>query len=282
MMKPIKPLSHEVDERRNKKFEPNYNAFDEQKQQQEKAPLLALSEDQSFLVTELEYEVKKLSAELRHLQSVVDGLEAKSDIWLNPLSAYEKEIFMKNGTRMYGNVLDQDVSTITIETFIGQIVISKEEVLRVENIAGVDEELGFDLETHPFLAGAYNRIIASGEESVQENIMISEYPANPVLVGKIEERRDKLNNARFSGTIKNEGGTRADFVRIRFIFRTDWSGGTKEFTSFVKGSIHTFDNGVTTDASLKPSESAEFELFIPQEFSTHLGYSYKIEWEKYN
>ncbi len=235
-------------------------------------------------VAELEYEFKKLRAELRHLQTIVDNLEAKSNVWLSPASAYEKEIILKNGTQIYGNIITQDVSSLTLETFIGQLVVSKEDVLRVENLAksNVGDSFGFDMETHPFLAETFNQSFTKNQSPVQENLLVDEYPAHCVIVGKIDKISDRLNNTRFRGTIKNDGGVRADFVRVVFTIRTDWSGSTKDFTAFVKGSVCNFENGIVSDASLEPGDSGVFEVFIPQDFATHLGYTYKIEWENYD
>ncbi|MEE9161562.1 MAG: hypothetical protein V3U35_01205, partial [Candidatus Neomarinimicrobiota bacterium] len=84
------------------------------------------------------------------------------------------------------------------------------------------------------------------------------------------------------GEVKNVGGRRADFVKVNFVFRKDWSGSTKALTTFVKGSFHTFESGITSDATVLPGASARFELYIPQSFGTFIGYSYTIDWEDYS
>jgi len=67
-----------------------------------------------------------------------------------------------------------------------------------------------------------------------------QYSANCVLVGNIAEKKDKQGNLIFTGEIKNIGGRRADFVKVDFVFRKNWSGETKTLTSFVRGAYHTF------------------------------------------
>ena len=102
-----------------------------------------------------------------------------------------------------------------------------------------------------------------------------------VLVGNISETKDRSNNISLSGQLKNIGGNRADFVKMNFVFRKNWSGETKTLTSFVKGAYHTFESGITTDSSLLPGASGSFELVVPADFGPFIGYSYVIDWEEY-
>ena len=85
----------------------------------------------------------------------------------------------------------------------------------------------------------------------------------------------------FDGEIKNIGGRRADFVKVDFVFRKNWSGETRTLTTFIKGSYNTFDTGIVSDASLLPGANGKFDLYVPQDFGTFIGYSYVIDWEEY-
>ena len=82
--------------------------------------------------------------------------------------------------------------------------------------------------------------------------------------------------------MKNIGGRRADFVKVHFLFRVNWSGDTRELTAFVKGSHHVFASGVSTDTSLFPGASGDFELYVPTSFGSFIGYSYSIDWEEHD
>ena len=92
---------------------------------------------------------------------------------------------------------------------------------------------------------------------------------------------DGQGNIIFDGEIKNIGGRRADFVKVDFVFRKNWSGETKTLTTFVKGSYNTFDTGIVSDASLLPGAVGKFDLYVPQDFGAFIGYSYVIDWEEY-
>ncbi|MCH8025088.1 MAG: hypothetical protein IIB43_10335 [Candidatus Marinimicrobia bacterium] len=109
----------------------------------------------------------------------------------------------------------------------------------------------------------------------------SSFAPNVVLVGTITESKDRTGNLKLAGQVKNIGGRRADFVKLNFVFRQDWSGNTKTLTSFVKGSFHTFESGITSDSSLLPGATGAVEQYVPKSFGTFIGYSYTIDWEDY-
>ena len=97
----------------------------------------------------------------------------------------------------------------------------------------------------------------------------------------ITEKKDNQGNTIFTGEVKNIGGRRADFVKMDFVFRKNWSGETKTLTTFARGTYHTFDSGITTDATLLPGSVGAFELYVPHAFGSFIGYSYVIDWEEY-
>ena len=109
----------------------------------------------------------------------------------------------------------------------------------------------------------------------------TKYSANCVLMGNITEKKDAQGNIIFNGEIKNIGGRRSDFVKVDFVFRKNWSGETKTLTTFIRGGYHTFDSGITTDSTLLPGSTGSFELYVPHDFGSFIGYSYVIDWEEY-
>ena len=105
--------------------------------------------------------------------------------------------------------------------------------------------------------------------------------ANVILLGNINEFKDKTGNTILTGEVKNIGNRRADFAKINFIFRKDWQGETETLTAFVKGSMHEFETGIVTDSSVLPGATAQFELIIPGTFGYLIGYSYSLNWEEF-
>lgn len=254
------------------------------------APVKTTSADRIYVINELTFEVKKLSAELKHLRSELQDVQAKSQMWMNPLAMYNKEIITNNGTSIFGKIIYQDDKIIKVETLIGYLVLNKEDIVRViTNIPEtpaeqyIPEEISRDMQTTPFPTQLTEpTYISKAGEPAQ--ITEKSFPAaNCVLVGNIKEKKDRSGNTIFSGEIKNIGNKRADFVKANFIFRKNWSGDTQTRTTFVEGSYYTFEqSGITSNNSILPGASGTFELIIPKSFGTFIGYSYTIDWEQYD
>lgn len=252
------------------------------------APLQSSSSDDQYVIDELSFEVKKLSAELKHLRSQLEELQANSQMWMNPLAMYNKEIITDNGTSIFGKIVYQDDKIVKVETLIGFLVLEKENIVRViTNIPEepaqkyLPEELASDVRESSAPATPQPTYISKSDQPAQAAPSKTK-SANCVLVGDIKERKDRSGNTIFSGEVKNIGTRRADFVKVNFIFRKNWSGDTKTKTAFVEGTYFTFeDSGITTNNTLLPGASGNFELIIPKSFGTFIGYSYTIEWEQY-
>ncbi|MDO9549215.1 MAG: hypothetical protein Q7J65_09660 [Candidatus Marinimicrobia bacterium] len=252
------------------------------------APGRSSSADQDYVVNELTFEVKKLSAELKHLRSQIQDLQANSQMWMNPLAMYDKEIITDNGTSIYGKIIYQDDKIVKVETLIGYLVLEKASIVRV--ITNVPEEpaqkyvpaeLVSDVQKSGYPQVPQAAYVSKSGEPAQLPESSVKTP-NCVLVGNINERKDRSGNTIFSGEVKNIGARRADFVKVNFVFRKNWSGDTKTRTAFVEGTYFTFENsGITTNNSLLPGATGKFELIIPKDFGSFIGYSYTIEWEQY-
>jgi hypothetical protein len=247
--------------------------------------------DEAYVLNELNFEVKKLSAEVKHLATELRDLQAKSTMWANPLTIYNKEIILDNGSTIFGKIVYQDEKILKVETLIGYLIVERPSVVRiVENIPEGPAEDVTALESvdsqvltpqAPATRLVEPSIATTQPAQATARAAQSAYAPNVVLVGTINETRDRSGNLKLSGEVKNIGGRRADFSKVNFVFRKDWSGNTKTLTTFVKGTFHTFESGITSDASVLPGATAAFELYVPKSFGTFIGYSYTIDWEDY-
>ena len=238
-----------------------------------------------FIINELNFEIKKLNAELKHLTQDLDDLKALSKMWVNPLTIYSKEIILKNGSTVFGKIIYQDDKSIKVETLVGYLIVDRAQVVRiVDNVITEDtqeyvpEQIRESYTPPPMPKLAQPRYTSSNNSARLASKQLS---ANCVLVGNISEKKDSQGNIIFDGEIKNIGGRRADFVKVDFVFRKNWSGETRTLTTFIKGSYNTFDTGIVSDASLLPGANGKFDLYVPQDFGTFIGYSYVIDWEEY-
>ena len=238
-----------------------------------------------FILNELNFEIKKLTAEFKHLSREMDDLKALSKMWINPLTIYSKEIILKNGSTVFGKIVYQDDKSLKVETLVGYLIIKRDEVVRiVDNVITEDqqeyvpEQIRESYAPPPMPKLTVPKYTSS---SVSNRVAGEKFSANCVLMGNISEKKDSQGNVVFNGEIKNIGGRRADFVKMDFVFRKNWSGETRTLTTFIQGSYNTFDSGIVSDASLLPGALGKFELYVPQDFGSFIGYSYVIDWEEY-
>ncbi len=238
-----------------------------------------------FILNELNFEIKKLTAEFKHLSREMDDLKALSKMWINPLTIYSKEIILKNGSTVFGKIVYQDDKSLKVETLVGYLIIKRDEVVRiVDNVITEDqqeyvpEQIRESYAPPPMPKLTVPKYTSS---SVSSRDAGEKFSANCVLMGNISEKKDSQGNVVFNGEIKNIGGRRADFVKMDFVFRKNWSGETRTLTTFIQGSYNTFDSGIVSDASLLPGALGRFELYVPQDFGSFIGYSYVIDWEEY-
>ena len=231
----------------------------------------------SYIADEISFELKKLKAELKHAKSEIRELKAKSEVWTNPLSIYNKEIILNNGTTVFGKIVYQDKEVIKAETLIGYLTINRKTVVRiVENITETPAEK-IDQQITDEVNMQNNEL--SGVDFISNKQ--GKDGANVILLGNINEFKDKTGNTILTGEVKNIGNRRSDFVKINFIFRKDWQGETETMTAFVNGSTHEFETGIVTDSSVLPGSTAQFELIIPSTFGYFIGYSYSLNWEEF-
>ena len=235
-----------------------------------------------YILNEISFEIKKMTAELKYLNEELENLKALSKMWVNPLAIYSKEIIMKNGSTVFGKIVYQDEESLKVETLVGYLIINRQNVVRIVDNVVTEEQAEYvpeqvrDSYTPPPMPK-----LAEPQYTSVKREASKKYSANCVLMGNISEKKDAQGNIVFNGEIKNIGGRRSDFVKVDFVFRKNWSGETKTLTTFVRGGYHTFESGITTDATLLPGATGAFELYVPHDFGSFIGYSYVIDWEEY-
>jgi hypothetical protein len=223
-------------------------------------------------IQQLNAKIKKLESEITYYSDELREIKAKTQVWENPYSIFSKEIILNNGNTLYGKIVYQDAEFVKIETLIGDIVVSRNEIVRVVENVQPKEELD--------IQGKKDEEPASGNTLIETRK--KEQTANCIIIGSINEAKDGSSNTILSGEIKNIGTERADFVKVAFTFRKNWQGETKTLTAFVKGSYTKFNKtGLTSDSSIFPDATAPFHLVVPKDFEPYIAYTYTIDWEQY-
>ena len=240
---------------------------------------LGSNSNQEFENQQLNYEIKKLNSELNYLKEQVADLDIKSSLYADPFSIYNKEIILNNGSSIFCKVLSQDNSQIFVETLIGNLTIDRSSVVRiVENITVLEEN------------ESSNQVIEISQEEQQQILDDSDLldrrkrqsSATVILLGEINESKDKSGNTILKGELKNIGSKRADLVRIDFILRKNFQGYIDELTAYVLGSEHVFkDTGIISNSSIEAGAIGEFKLIIPNSMGNFIGYTYNLDWDSY-
>jgi hypothetical protein len=158
------------------------------------------------------------------------------------------EIIMQNGTVIQGTIIFENTDQMIIKTRIGQLTIEKEFIAEIKETTPLEPVIEFD-NTYPI------------EERINDDLSIT-------YVGKLE----------------NTGLRRGDFVRVIYHF---WNNNNIEpifsDSCFVTGQNTVYLNGVVSDASLEPAETATFNLNIKLPESIEYEYITKeIHWDMFD
>jgi len=237
------------------------------------------SNTSEFSDQQLNYQIKKLNAEINYLKEQLTALDVKSSLYADPFDVYNKEIMLDNGSSIFCKILSQTDQEIFVETLIGNLTIQRASVIRiVENITVLEGD-AYNNNIVEINTEEEQSIISDAELIKQRQMQSS---ASVVLLGDILESKDKSGNTIFEGELKNIGTQRADLVRIDFILRKNFQGDIETLTTYVSGSSHVFKNsGIISNSSIKPGAIGTFKLIVPNEIGNFIGYSYQIEWDFY-
>ena len=200
------------------------------------------------------------------LKSSVDMLHQQMDSLKQVISVYEKgkgamptideellnlikipqlrhRIELQNGTIVNGEIINENQLGIIVQTSIGQLSIERDRI--VEIIEDISPTAKVELINEPF---------------------INAFP----------------DKEEITGSIKNIGSKRADFVRVIVNL---WSPTTEllhQDSVFISGENQKYFTGIQSDTALEPGASSKFRLVIPINEDDDISYrTYQIRWEVY-
>tara|TARA_Y100000748_G_C15412152_1_gene455881 strand:- start:75 stop:965 length:891 start_codon:yes stop_codon:yes gene_type:complete len=231
-------------------------------------------ENMLLLINDNIAEINRLKSELEYLQiNQNKNMLTPQEILSNPFDVYNKKIILNNGTTVFGNITYQDDLYVQVETLIGTLSLSKSEIVRVVDhkmLETQEEKEIIDIVKNP----------NEKQKKIPQNLNLAEI----VLLGEFQETLDENKNTILSGEVQNTGTKRADFIKVNFTIYKDrkYNEAPKEYTVFIDGSIHEFENNIVSNSSLSPNETGAFALLIPNDFGPFISYSYNIDWEQYD
>ncbi len=239
----------------------------------------AVQNNNTFTNQQVNFELKKMLAEINYLKEQLNELDVKSSLYADPFSVYNKEIILNNGSSIFCKIISQDDKVIFVETLIGNLTINRSSIVRiVENIIVLED--GTSSEAIIEISLEEEAQILNDADLINERQ--NQSSASIILMGDIIESKDKSGNTIFNGQLKNIGTERADLVRIDFILRKNFQGDVERFTAYASGSSHVFKNtGIISNSSIKPGAIGEFKIIIPNSIGNFIGYSYELHWDYY-
>ena len=200
------------------------------------------------------------------LKSSVDLLHQQVDSLKKVISTYEKgkgamptideellnlikvpqlrhRIELQNGTIVNGEIIEEDQLGIIIQTSIGQLAIEKNRI--VDIMEDLPPSAKVELTSEPFIDAFPDR----------------------------EE---------ITGSIKNIGTKRADFVRVIAHLWSPTTALIQKDSVFISGQNQKYYTGIKSDAALEPGAIVDFKITIPLVEGDDVSYrTYEVRWESY-
>ena len=150
---------------------------------------------------------------------------------------------LQNGTIVNGEIIEEDELGIIIQTSIGQLAIEKDRIIDImEDLPPVAK---VELISEPF-------------------------------VDAFPDREE------ITGSIKNLGAKRADFVRVIAHLWSPTTSLLQQDSVFISGKNQKYYTGIKSDSALEPGAIVDFKITIPLTEADEVSYrTYEVRWESY-
>ena len=150
---------------------------------------------------------------------------------------------LQNGTIVNGEIIEEDELGIIIQTSIGQLAIEKDRIIDI--IEDLPPIAKVELISEPF-------------------------------VDAFPDREE------ITGSIKNIGTKRADFVRVIAHLWSPTTSLLQQDSVFISGKNQKYYTGIKSDSALEPGAIVDFKITIPLTEADEVSYrTYEVRWESY-
>ena len=150
---------------------------------------------------------------------------------------------LQNGTIVNGEIIEEDELGIIIQTSIGQLAIEKDRIIDImEDLPPIAK---VELISEPF-------------------------------VDAFPDREE------ITGSIKNIGTKRADFVRVIAHLWSPTTSLLQQDSVFISGKNQKYYTGIKSDSALEPGAIVDFKITILLSEADEVSYrTYEVRWESY-
>ncbi|UCH10395.1 MAG: hypothetical protein JSU61_00425 [Fidelibacterota bacterium] len=152
------------------------------------------------------------------------------------------EVLMTNGTIVRGNIIDENIDELTIETTLGNLTLDKSNIRSIQDIADLKPKVEF---------------LGDAKEEIYDTYRI------------------------YTGQVENTGISRGDFARVIFRLWNAKTELVAEDSAFVEGTSIAYLSGVVADTALEPGQTAEYRVKVMVAKNNPVSYiTREIHWER--
>lgn len=152
------------------------------------------------------------------------------------------EVIMTNGTVVRGNIIEENIDELTIETTLGNLTLDKSNIRSIQDITELEPKIEF---------------MGDAEEQIYDDHRI------------------------YTGVVQNTGISRGDFVRVIFKLWNAETRLVAQDSAFIAGITIPYLSGVVTDTALEPDQTAEYYVRVNVSKDNPVSYmTREIHWER--
>ncbi len=190
---------------------------------------------------EMQVSMEQLRRQMNELRIAVEAYKSRElspEVYRTLLNRLKPtrmthEIVLTNGTIVRGNIINEDIDRVTLETSLGNLTLDKSTVRSIGEMADFKPKIDFS---------------GDAREEIHDDHRV------------------------YSGRVHNEGITRGDFVRVIFKLWSAETKLVAVDSAFVDGSNMSYISGVFTDTAIGPGKDAGYQVRVNVPRDKPVGY----------
>lgn len=199
---------------------------------------------------DLQMNMESLKRQMDQLRLDVEAYKSREmtpDVYRNILRRITPpklthELILTNGTVVRGNIIDENIDELTIETTLGNLTLDKSMIRSIQDIADIKPKIEF---------------MGDAKEEIYDDHRI------------------------YTGTVKNIGISRGDYARVIFRLWNAKTELVAEDSAFVEGIPMAYLAGVVTDTAVEPDQSVTYRVRVNTPKDNPVSYiTREIHWER--